>query len=93
MNFWRSTLAPEETFTPSVLASEKLVGADTVPPRISHPWFMVWPSGHHPRWLGPDNFEPVVAGSRRPDPKLFARKFSSQTGAELLDRIDAELLN
>lgn len=93
IQFWRSTLVPEETFAASILASEALVGPNVLLSNRNQPWFMVWPDGDHPRWLTLDHFERLRDAARRPTPKLFARKFATAAAGSLLDRIDAELLN
>ena len=59
VQFWRTTLVPEESFAASVLASPHLAGVDALPTCDAHPWYLDWPEGsaHHPRWLGSDDFD------------------------------------
>ncbi|GAB7040111.1 MULTISPECIES: beta-1,6-N-acetylglucosaminyltransferase [Catenuloplanes] len=105
LRFWRTTLIPEETFVPTMLASPALAGADALPPCDAGPWYIDWagsPDGHHPPWLtGADvdrlkvaRWAPPLTPAAPPDPagtrRLFARKFRS-ADPDVLDRIDAEL--
>ena len=105
--FWRSTLVPDESFAASTLASPALVGEAAAPECHDVPWFLRWgpPGTYHPEWLGPEDFDALVAARSAPPglpeelqkpptgPKqaLFARKFSTARSADLLDRVDAEL--
>jgi hypothetical protein len=103
--FWRHTLLPEESAVHSILASPELVGeiAETM---IDDPvWYLDWapPSrgrpAVHPRWLGRDEFDALVAARFAPprpvgEPgdgyrKLFARKLSPDAPelAELIDEL------
>ncbi|MDR7279045.1 beta-1,6-N-acetylglucosaminyltransferase [Catenuloplanes atrovinosus] len=105
LRFWRTTLVPEETFVPTMLASRALAGADALAPCEAGAWYIDWAGsadGHHPPWLtGTDldrlkaaRWAPPPTPAAAPDPagtrRLFARKFRSSDPA-VLDRIDAEL--
>jgi Core-2/I-Branching enzyme len=70
VRFWRTTLVPDETFIPSVLASPELVGESAVLPVCpTNPWFIDWPTAgaHHPRVLTDDSFGQLRV-TRRPVP-------------------------
>jgi hypothetical protein len=105
MRFWRTTLIPEETFVPTMLASPALVGADALTRCEAGAWYIDWagsPDGHHPPWLTEADFDRLKAARWAPPltpasppgegevRRLFARKFRSSDPA-VLDRIDAEL--
>ena len=49
--------------------------------------YIEWPGGSHPRTFTTADFDRIAASG-----KLFARKFDVARDAEILDRIDRELL-
>ncbi len=53
VDFWRTTLVPDETFVASVLGSPELVGSDAIAPCWVNPWFVNWPDrgSFHPEWI------------------------------------------
>lgn len=101
IRFWRTTLVPDESFVASTLASTALLGADALAVSKETAWYVDWsgPTRDHPRRLEAEDF-PLLAAARDGRtadgsprrPALFARKFSSTGGGDLLDRIDRELL-
>lgn len=58
LRFWRSTLAPDESFAASTLASPAIVGSAAIPPCYAHAWYTAWPAryAYHPRWLTTEDF-------------------------------------
>lgn len=83
VRYFRRTLVPDELFFPTVLLNSPL-RATVV---NDHLRFMRWSGGSSPELLGVE-FLPELAES----PALFARKFDDHADAEVLDRIDRELL-
>ncbi|UQX87884.1 hypothetical protein M6D93_16480 [Jatrophihabitans telluris] len=103
--FGRSTFTPEETFIPSVLASHRLWGEAALAP-CAHSFSLAnWPQGvvvQHPGWYTADDVAPLkarlTAAANVPESSLpnggtplFGRKFSSQSGPELLDAVQTLL--
>lgn len=98
VEFWRSSLVPDETFAPSILASRLVEGAPPLAPDPLGAWFVRWPEGtaHHPLWLTDGDFAEIasqIEGRRRAgaEPLLFARKLSSRSGDGLRLMIDERL--
>jgi hypothetical protein len=68
VRFWRTTLVPEESFVPSVLASAALTGEQALAPSAASRWYMEWSgAAEHPHWLTEAHFERLVA-AREPVP-------------------------
>lgn len=98
VRFFRSVWAPDETFVPSLLASPDLV--ERVPGDVvdQNLWYLDWAGGgtKSPRWLTADRYDDLSAARHRDRddptrlPALFARKFSTERSAGLLDRIDQD---
>src|SRR5207237_4189523 len=81
--FFRHVKMPDEIFMQTVLLNSH--GAERVADESTH--YVEWPGGSHPATFGREDF-PRLAASE----KLFARKFDLDADAEILDRIDRELL-
>jgi hypothetical protein len=58
VRFWRTTLIPEESFAPTMLASRALVGSAALRPCPYSAWFLDWNNGAgvHPRWLSDPDY-------------------------------------
>lgn len=96
--FFRTVWSPEETFTATVLASPEL-GGNPSELICQSLWFINWTKGRKsPPFLTSEDFPAVSAAAARDRhdptqlPALFARKFNTHQSAELLDRIDVELI-
>ena len=84
VRFFRFAKIPDELFFQTVLMNSPL--ADTVVDESLH--HLDWSAGSaHPATFGTADL-PALAASGR----LFARKFDTHVDAQVLDRIDAELL-
>ena len=81
--FFRHVRTPDEIFLQTVLLNSPL--RDRVANEGIH--HVEWPGGSHPKTFGLEDFPRLAASG-----KLFARKFDMNQDAEILDRIDAELL-
>lgn len=81
--FFRHVRTPDEMFLQTVLLNSPL--RDRVANEAIH--HIEWPGGSHPKTFGREDFPRLAASG-----KLFARKFDMNEDAEILDRIDAELL-
>jgi hypothetical protein len=81
--FFEHVRTPDEIFLQTVLLNSPL--RDHVANESIH--YIEWPGGSHPKTLGREDFPRLAASG-----KLFARKFDMSEDAEILDRIDAELL-
>ena len=108
VDFFRTSLVPDESFVASVLTSDPLGDGRRLPDCYAIPWFFSWSAqgAHHPEWLTGADSDAVAAAARGPACTLaelrtgaparpeawFARKVSSSRSGDLLDRIDAELL-
>ncbi|MGY1709476.1 beta-1,6-N-acetylglucosaminyltransferase [Geodermatophilus sp. SYSU D00758] len=94
--FWRSTWIPDETFVPSVLLSPSLTSGFAARQLLGTAWFIRWDDAPRksPPWLTTADL-PDLRHIRdtRPQgvPVLFARKFSSEADASVLDTIDRTL--
>ena len=90
---WRRSWVPDETFVYSVLHTPRLVPGwedERVP---GSAWVIDWGEGGRPSpaWLTLDDAPALERARTAPAdgaPKLFARKFSSATGAAVLDLLD-----
>jgi hypothetical protein len=82
-SFFRRVKTPDEMFVQTVLMSSPL--RDRVANETVH--HIEWPGGSHPRTFTSADFDRLAASG-----KLFARKFDVARDAEILDRIDRELL-
>jgi hypothetical protein len=93
VRYWRRSWIPDETFIPSLLSTPGVV-RDWAEGHIDENlWWIGWDSRRRksPPWLGEPDREALL--SRRSYeaqqiPHLFARKFSTANGSELLDLID-----
>ncbi|MGU3411551.1 beta-1,6-N-acetylglucosaminyltransferase [Microbacterium sp. M1A1_1b] len=92
--FWRRTWIADETFVPSVLNSPALT-PDFVEEHVPHTlWWIGWDgqARKSPPWLTIEDcgrlFEQRTDAEQRL-PLLFARKFSTERSADLLDVVDA----
>lgn len=58
VDFWRTSLVPEESFAASVLGSRALAGNDALAPSDLTAWYIHWPdkNAHHPSWLTDAHF-------------------------------------
>jgi hypothetical protein len=94
--YFRRTQAPDELLIPTLAMSSPM--ADQV--SDDNLWYMNWKAGGaHPKTLTTSDFDDLARHAREggdmcgPSPvKCFARKFDAGQSADLLDRIDAELL-
>jgi len=82
--FFRHVKMPDEIFVPTVLLNSAL--RERIANESIH--YLEWPGGSHPATFGRDDFPRLAASG-----KLFARKFDLELDAEILDRIDRELLS
>ncbi|WP_432562775.1 beta-1,6-N-acetylglucosaminyltransferase [Kineococcus sp. SYSU DK003] len=105
VDFWRTSLVPDETFVASILSSPRITGRPAAPDNHAHVWFQRWAGGgaYHPEWLTDEDLPEVERAVRRPGTAagpqgasggeavrpLFARKVSSQRSSGLLDAVDA----
>jgi hypothetical protein len=94
--FWRSTWVPDETFVPSILNSPALVPGWTHDSTNADLWYIGWDGRRRksPPYLRMSDFDTIFDFARRPGtglPRLFARKFSSALGTQVLDAIDGRL--
>ncbi len=83
VNFWRSTLVPEESFAASVLGSPALVGSEGLQPCRANAWYLDWPAENtdHPAWLDSTIFEKLRA-ARFAEPMSPADAFSHSSGTD-----------
>jgi len=93
IRFWRSSWCADETFVASMLNTQTIVPdfPDHHVPEIA--WFINWDRSRQksPPWLGVADFPRLCAAARGDDgrfPRLFARKFSEQRDARVLDLVD-----
>ncbi|ROP60490.1 beta-1,6-N-acetylglucosaminyltransferase [Curtobacterium sp. PhB115] len=94
VRFWRRSWVADETFVPSVLNSPALTPgfADEHVPHAL--WWIGWDgtARKSPPWLTTADAGQVLERRTDPDvelPHLFARKFSTDRSADLLDIVDA----
>ena len=81
--FFEHVRTPDEIFLQTVLLNSPL--RDRVANDAIH--YVEWPGGSHPKTLRSPDFPRLAACG-----KLFARKFDLNEDAQILDRIDDELL-
>ena len=81
--FFRGVKSADEIFFQTALLNSPL--RDHVANETLH--YIEWPGGSHPRTFTSADFDRIAASG-----KLFARKFDVARDAEILDRIDRELL-
>ena len=81
--FFRGVKSADEIFFQTALLNSPL--RDQVATETLH--YIEWPGGSHPRTFTTADFDRIAASG-----KLFARKFDVARDAEILDRIDRELL-
>jgi hypothetical protein len=69
VDFWRTSLVPEETFAASVLGSRTLLGDDALPPCAAHAWHVAWRGElrEHPDWFDEGDFDELAA-ARQAEP-------------------------
>jgi Core-2/I-Branching enzyme len=86
LRYYRHTFIPDESLFQTVIANEPRFFGRIVDNHLRH---IDWerPNPRMPRTLNMDDLDRL-----RNSPKLFARKFDIERSAELLDRVDAELL-
>jgi len=96
VRFWARSWIADETYIPSLLNSPNVVPdlAQHLVPMM--PWWIGWDGAARksPPWLSLRDYDAIR--SRRlldsdPEPRLFARKFSTDLSTELLDAIDATM--
>lgn len=89
--FWERVWAPDETFTPTILATPALV-PDWAQAHEQHlAWCIDWTDGtKSPPWLGMGHLDRLREHRAAPGalPRFFARKFHSRESAQLLDAVD-----
>lgn len=83
VKFWRTTLIPEESFAPTMLASRALVGSAALRPCPYSAWFLDWNNGAgvHPRWLSDTDYPrlesvrwaPAISVAESTDSEAIAR--------------------
>jgi hypothetical protein len=81
--FFEHVRAPDEIFLQTVLMNGAI--RERVANEAIH--YIEWPGGSHPRTFTSDDLDRISSSG-----KLFARKFDTARDAEILDRIDRELL-
>lgn len=94
VRFWRRTWVADETFVPSVLSTPALTPGfadEHVPHGL---WWIGWDgtARKSPPWLTPADAGALLERRTMPDvdvPHVFARKFSTDRSADLLDVVDA----
>lgn len=97
VRFWRRSWSSDETFIPTILLSPQF-GIDWAAESVdSQAWWIGWDGVRRksPPVLGSEHFDRLRDGRFPADrsalPKLFARKFTTDVSADVLDRIDGEL--
>lgn len=97
VRFWRRSWSADETFMPTILLSPEF-GIDWPAESVDgQAWWIGWNGTRmkSPPVLTDEHFDRLREGRFPPDgaavPKLFARKFSTNVSADVLDRIDDEL--
>jgi hypothetical protein len=93
VRFFRRTWCADESFVPTILATDSLVPGFQENHVHDVLWFIDWRSeGKSPKWLGVEDL-PRIRNRRYPSdgrtPRFFGRKFGPDTA--VLDVIDAEL--
>lgn len=95
--FWRRSWVADETFVPTLLSTPQFVPDWAAAHLSGSAWFIGWPGPRQksPAWLESSDFE-ALATSRAeaaltPTPKLFARKFATESSTPLLDALDARI--
>lgn len=93
LRFWRRAWAPDETFVATIMSTPTLVPdwSDHHLHRLA--WLIDWRAQpiQGPPFLTMDDLERIQEARRPSDgafPRLFGRKFSSTTSADLLDAVD-----
>jgi len=94
VHFWRRAWIADESLVPSILNSPALVPgfADD---HVEHsPWYIGWDGTRmkSPPWLGTADAGRLLdrwTGAGDELPQVFARKFSTERSADLLDLVDA----
>jgi O-antigen/teichoic acid export membrane protein len=94
VEFWRRSWVPDETFIPSILSTPDFVPGWQHEHEDASAWWIGWAdeASKSPPWLDSDLRDEILAGRQYGEqtfPRLFARKFSTERSAELLDAIDA----
>lgn len=91
LRFWQRVWAPDETFTPTILATPSLVPGWAHEHEQHLAWCIDWTDHtQSPPWLTMDHLDRLRESRAAPGalPRFFARKVHSSASAELLDAVD-----
>lgn len=91
VKFWRHSWIADETYVATILNTPGMVPDWATSHTPADPWFIDWGAHHQksPEWLTMAHLGALVAAATDPQqPRLFARKFSTATSADVLAAID-----